>query len=593
MKKKVSKNRDRISRNRNGRCRPLLVGLCFAVSVTVLTRFEFVAAQVPPSDSFGGLTWLNVSGEIVAPEKVSFEKFEIKGYGRTGDGRSGSTRIQVHEDGTLTGDAWGGYDYAYFFHDPDLQWAAKPVFLSVGKESPKEKIVLSLEKGSLVEATLLNRETGEPISGMTVWFSQEVEWKDCPAPMKTFRNSFLLRTDENGQIKRYVTPGDFSLTVDMPAHSWGDGERLYSVDFTVKAGADAKPVLKIPPPFVGQVLDENGEPLARARVAIHAPSSDFLYTETDKDGFFKRRAAPKNSLVQIRANRGRILLSYVAWIKDELKNDEVWKVRLKECEAVTGRLIDATTGKPLEKVLLFYEYENPENPKQKGFLPGSTITDAEGYFKIAGLSSNLNYRFFYIPGRTRAYNGGPYSPRVDLAFLKTDKPGETVDLGDLKVDPSLAQADAEEDLMVAFKQLLGTGFAQILSGEKKAGLIVMMQSEDDQTAKRILECRNEPPLDSFAVFPVLHREVPERYWQSFQKDDQQRPLLIALGDLEKERPATPVYLTQLRGETDSPWNVPQDDPSNDGDWKKSPGMLNPKILDNFLNDYLEKVTKNK
>ena len=49
MEKKRSKNRDRLSRN--GRCWTLLaVVLCFVVSVTVLTRFELIAAQAIPSE---------------------------------------------------------------------------------------------------------------------------------------------------------------------------------------------------------------------------------------------------------------------------------------------------------------------------------------------------------------------------------------------------------------------------------------------------------------------------------------------------------------------------------------------------------------
>lgn len=585
--------------------------LCLAVSATALIRVQRVEAKTTETeksesspqktqgdseeregDSFGDLTWLKVSGKIVAPEKIAFDKFDIKAVGHSvlNPNRSGSGDTRVDEDGTFSGDIWADYDYGFFFNDPNLQWAAKPVFMTVGKESPKEKVVITLEKGSLVEATLLDRETGKPISGMTVWLTQDIEWKDSRSAHKTFSNSELLRTDENGQIKCCVTPGDFRFTVDMPNFSWEDGERLYSLDFTVKKGENAKPLLKIPPPFLGKVLDENGEPVVDARVAVHGPTMDFLYTDTDKDGFFKRRTAPKSSLIEIVKRKGKNKeTTFVGWVKDELKNDEIWTVTLREGETVTGRLLDAATGKPLAKSLLFYQYENPKNSKQKEFLASSARTDAEGYFKATGLNPGLNYRFFFVPGRTREYNGGPYSPRVELAFLKTDKPGETVDLGDLKVDPNQAESDPQDELADEFSKRIEEGFSDLLTGKKKGGFILIAASDDDKAVEQILSYRNDLRFGSLVFFTVKRSEIPEQFLGQLDERDGRYPLLFAVGNPKRESPPTPVFLDELRGEKDSSWNVPNDDPSNSGDWKKTPGMVNPKIFDNFLNDYLKKI----
>ena len=561
---------------------------------TELPTEDSPGSQQTEGDSFGGLTWLNVAGEIIAPEKVSFKKFEIKAIGRAvkEPHTGGSNDIQVHEDGTFTGSIWADYNYALFFHDPDLQWAAKPVFFSVGKESPKEKVVMQLEKGSLVEATLLDRESGKPITGMTVWFSQITEWKESRTETKIFTDCSLLQTDEKGQIKRYITPGDCRFTVDVPFISWEDGEQLYNIDFTVKSGTEAKPVLKIPPPFVGQALDENDEPVADARVAIHGRNNDFLYTNTDKDGFFKRRTAPKNSLVQIKTTTTRIPLSFVGWVKDELKNDEVWKVQLNEGETVTGRLLDAQTGKPLENVLLFYQYENPANAAQKEYLPRSTRTDSGGYFKAVGLASGLNYRFFFVPGRTREYNGGSYGPRVELAVLKTDKPGGTTDLGDMKVDPAKAAVVPEQDQV---KERIAERFREVAdkvrSGEKKSMLKIFAKAEAKDALEYILKHQNEEPLASFALFIIQFEKLDEAEQELFVPVFSKGKLFsIANDPITASKPEGILTLSQLRGEKESQWNVPKDDPSQNGDWKKSPGMLNPKILDSFLKDMLKQTS---
>lgn len=590
----------------------LAVLLCFAVSTTTLVRVRFVEAQTveqpkkeeavskpaapkpketeeKSGDSFGGLTWFQAAGKIIAPEQVDFKKFQIRSvcHSVTEPGHSGTSSTKIEEDGSFSGNVWGDRDYAFFFHDPDLRWAAKPVFLPVDKEDPKDEVVIQLEKGSLIEATLVNRETGKPISGMTVWLTQKTEWKETRSALETFSNSELLRTDENGQIKHCVTPGDFRFTVDMPNFSWGDGERLYSLDFTVKKGEDAKPVLKIPPPFVGQVLDENGEPVADASISMHGTTGDFLYTSSDKGGFFKRRTAPKNSMIEISKYKGQNRrLRSVRWVKDELKDDELWKIELTEGQTVTGRLLDAATGEPLSNTLFFYQYENPDNPRQKDFLPNSTRTDAEGYFKAVGLATGLNYRFFFVPGRIREYNGGPYSPRVELAFLKTDKPGESVDLGDLKVDPKQAVADRREQETENLDKRIAKELSAVVNGEKQGGLVVLVSSEDDPFLKQITERRNEEPFSSFAITVVNRNEFPEGFLEAFSGDAENCLFLVSPPVGEKH--PLPVSLSQLRGEKDSPWNVPKDDASNQDDWKKTPGMVNPKILRAFLDDYLKR-----
>ncbi len=241
-------------------------------------------------------------------------------------------------------------------------------------------------------------------------------------------------------------PGPFEITVDM-AYIQDEAERdKYSLAFELGANADAKPVLKIPTPFQGRVLNSEGQPVDHAAVSIHSvgdPNLDWQYTNTDSNGVFKRRNAPKNAKIEIKQYQ-KPQEAYVGWVKDELKTDAVWEVRMQKCETATGRLLDAKTNEPLAEMLLFYRYENPENPEQKEFLSSSVRTDKEGKFKIGDLVPGLAYRFFVVPGRNQEYNGGLYSPRAELPSLKCEATGKTTELGDWTVDLTKTVWDPED-----------------------------------------------------------------------------------------------------------------------------------------------------
>ncbi len=392
--------------------------------------------------------WVEVFGKVILPEGTDSKRFSITfiGNSRTKAARSGQSGSSVNDDGSFRRELWVGYDYAAFLIDRDCEWTARPVFFSVGNEPPKEEIIIEPEKGSLIEGTLLDETTGKPISGMVVYMKQ-IAFRDGKSRIENdFSDSRSLRTDKEGHFKSRSMPGFFEITVDT-AYIQDEAERKkYFLAFELEANTDAKPVLKIPTPFQGRVLDSKGRPVKDATVSIHSVGNqytDWQYTNTDSNGVFKRRTAPKNALIEIK-QYGKPREAYVGWVKDELKIAAAWDVHLEKCETATGRLLDAKTNEPLAETLLFYRYENPENPEQKEFLSSSVRTDKEGNFKIGDLVPGLVYRFFVVPGRNRVYGGGLYSPRVELPTLKCEATGKTTELGDWTVDLTKTVWDPEE-----------------------------------------------------------------------------------------------------------------------------------------------------
>jgi hypothetical protein len=105
------------------------------------------------------------------------------------------------------------------------------------------------------------------------------------------------------------------------------------------------------------------------------------------------------------------------------------RIQLQPWGSVTGRLVTFTGGEPLTGVEVgAHGSAKKEDAAKVGFLPGEAPPGKDGKFRLDGLIPGLTYHL----GVFKRPYGLETDPKLDAV---TVKPGETKDLGDIRVKP--------------------------------------------------------------------------------------------------------------------------------------------------------------
>jgi RNA polymerase sigma factor (sigma-70 family) len=317
-----------------------------------------------------------------------------------------------------------------------------------------DRLDFELERGVWIEGQVTNQVTGEGVEAQLQYYLFQGE-----RPEAELRAVYLpdhLYTDRQGRFRFVGVPGRALLG----ARSWGakanqfrtglgadriegrevlDGWRggfsfrtlpdwAMSINFDVLA--EVKPakgaqkvtcLLKLDPGSsrTVRVLDPDGKPLAGARVVGQFARQGFgePLPKAEFTVHALRAGEPRGLLFQHDGKKlaGRLLL----------KGDERGRVevRLQKAAALSGRLLDSE-GRPLRHLdmTVFYEIESEKNVLAM-HRPGRVPTDAEGRFRVGGLTPGIRYRGdVWLKGK----------PYPGVVFDLSPKEGESRDLGDVK-----------------------------------------------------------------------------------------------------------------------------------------------------------------
>ena len=533
---------------------------------------------------------VQIKGKVFLPDGSPANGMKLKISG--GSGTSGS---HVKEDGSFTIRMFPSTDCMLSILDPKGKWAAPSQFFTIKDEDEyAEEIVFRLEEGTRIVGKVINETTGTPIPNMELAVSL---YND--KALDNAHTFFSIQSNENGEYGFAASTADevYLNVGSLPIHHGivnipGQAHRARLLR---KVSFNGLPIInvdfRIPPPFVGRVMLSNGLPASNASVQMmtYRPRPfDMSFqgnnVETDKEGYFRLTERPRHVFCTIWSNNGQEI--FTGWFEDDLPTDSEKVFQLQRGCRIRGRLIDAVTKEPLANQLLFMERSNVANPKQLDFLPlGNINTNAEGYFENRlFMAAGVRYELFVVPGRQMNYGGVPTETRVVLTTVIPETPGEALDVGDLEVDWTKAVGPERSNDPDALRLAQFTELAnKVRSGEKKSMLKIFAKEGAKDALDYITKHQNEEPFASFALYIV---QIPEDTQQSFRWFDKEEVLIIANDPITSLTPAGILTLAQLRGEKDSIWNVLENDPSKSGNWKQSPGMLNPEILKRFLNDML-------
>ena len=276
---------------------------------------------------------------------------------------------------------------------------------------------------------LLKRKDGPDSPGVTATTNDEGLYQLANLPAGTYRISVYapVFVIEGGNRLSYEYGGK---TVNL-----SEGDEIENLNFSLVRGGVV----------TGKVTDEYGMPvIAEGVVAFrldqqgrrdNSAAVDILRWQTDDRGVYRifgleggryvigAGASSEDTLqpVGVRASYKRTYYpdavnessAKIIEVKPggEVKNVDIKLSRTKGY-AVTGRVIDAETDKPLAGVTVGCEVAKTAIPS---FKPGETTTNSKGEFRIEGLSPNTYVVYVFNLGQSEVY-----SDRVNFEITEGD-----------------------------------------------------------------------------------------------------------------------------------------------------------------------------
>ncbi len=332
-------------------------------------------------------------------------------------------------------DAEGRFDFAYadtfdmmvaesyglYAFDADASLAAFAVATDT-----YQSVEMTLAPAAYIISSIIDKN-GDPQADVPVHFQVGPVGEDAGTRTHTFATT---PSDENGQVRIGSLPSGIPIRLlpDPEIAKWA-GELTWE-----KAGAftlDTGEQRELPPLRLnlagrtvrGEVCNEQGEAVSGARIVV-CESGDAV--QVDAAGRFELGGLPMQETAWIIAIHPTESL-YAAVVLCP-SHDTVPTLILGPPGGLTGQITDGK-GNPIAEQEVSVSAETASTVE--ALLPQAALrqtvhTDAEGSFSVEGLVAGLWYNIV-------AFH--PYYEPGVWTFART-KPGETVDLGQLSVEPA-------------------------------------------------------------------------------------------------------------------------------------------------------------
>ncbi len=315
---------------------------------------------------------------------------------------------------------------------------------AIGRPSEPRRLDITLTRGVWAEGKVTHKQTGKPVRAELEYYPDVknpslAQYLDPPS--QVFANSqMFFKTKADGTFRIPVLPGRGAVGARASSGTYLPADSLTSAQVAafaqlptnvanlhavaaIDADAPTKVALVVDP---GQTLrctivGPDGKPVSGARVRGVAPH-DFWGP--------RPLPGPEVTLEAMHPSQPRWLVvihpEQQLGAEVEVPGDakEPFEVRLQPTATITGRLLDPE-GRPWKRQELRTYYDKKGARVLRGHFPELTATDDDGRFRVTGLVPGLIYQI-NVAGKPPNTTTG--SVRAGLK----PRPGETIDLGDVK-----------------------------------------------------------------------------------------------------------------------------------------------------------------
>ena len=255
-------------------------------------------------------------------------------------------------------------------------WAGKDVKVTVQAGQTVSDVKVPVSKGAILELTLRDNQTNQPIEGVSVNVSQKANYGRHPCYWKS------AVTNDTGIVRFRVPVGECNVWAgnDDYAYSSSDGYFKDMEPITVGKEKITRQDIKLSrnPHVSGIVRDQNDQPAAGVTVASKPVCNQTVRTKTDgrfEVSWHSRSGIRKKFML---AQDMQHNLAGLVELKDE---SETVDIRLGPAFKLKGQVADPN-GKPIHNVAV----------NLRAFLPGwitnvgeRILTDANGFYQISAV----------------------------------------------------------------------------------------------------------------------------------------------------------------------------------------------------------------
>jgi beta-lactamase regulating signal transducer with metallopeptidase domain/uncharacterized GH25 family protein len=377
-----------------------------------------VTISMEPGKVFGG-TIRNEAGEPIPGVEVAID------YWATGSGENPHIRANINtktksdKDGRWQVDIMPAMIEAkelriYVNHSDYISDHLKRGFspTPVAQQPPMEKLfdrtaVMVMKRGDTIEGRVIDKD-GQPIPNARI-YNSEYYWYGSKKPRAT--------TDKEGKFRiSGVKPGiedQPHLTADngmkLTVEATGFAPKLAEV---VRKGSPIEVRLERGQPVHGRVVEDVGKPVEGASISARSwrGESNRLHLEAKSasDGSFRIADAPGDEVRFDFHKNGYMMVNNFAMSS----SGQSYSVTMKAPLKIVGSVVDAETGKPLEKFSLIegVGYDDGRAPEWEGASAKTIFNgryeisiEQEGFSRLVRVEADG-----YMPAESRDFQ--PYNP---------------------------------------------------------------------------------------------------------------------------------------------------------------------------------------
>jgi protocatechuate 3,4-dioxygenase beta subunit len=333
--------------------------------------------------------------------------------------RSGSMANRLNSEGEAVVPVQFTGEYSVQYRSEPLQpRVGLSVFKSLMADRANEPVLVQLPQSRLLTGRVVSAETGEPVAGAWVRFSQEMA--------KQGRMSATCVSQADGEFRLPVVPGRIQIAAVQLLHGFhvppfaSIDSTVSGVEVEIPVDGDIAPVtLKMTPGLIieGTLLGADGRPIADEVVWAKSLGRNDLSrfnpvaTRTDSHGAFRLSGMPPSASVQVVwLGNGTSAEAVVA----ENPNLGVHDMRLERVQLVVSTGVSVRgrvtkRGQPFPDVTV--TLRRGKNPDERVLR---ATTDSEGRYVFSGLQPGDKYSL-----EADAAGGWIYSP--DPYFRSEDR----------------------------------------------------------------------------------------------------------------------------------------------------------------------------
>ncbi|HCO94460.1 MAG TPA: hypothetical protein DIU00_11000 [Phycisphaerales bacterium] len=311
---------------------------------------------------------------------------------------------------------------------PGEDWVARPTEVTVEAGKTVEGVKVELSKGGMVEVLVTELDDNIPISGANVTIRNTVSKKQLRE-----------QTGQDGMVRKRLAPGEYQITQvykqDFPSERRGEM-------FTVEEGKTNRVIIELKgyPKVSGTVRDENGRPVAGARIKV-CPLGLNETTSGLEGRYEVRRQTPDWAPGLVPFVVARHFERNLAGAVEFADDAKVVDVTMTAGITCVGKVVDPD-GKPIENTKVYLTFWSSGTGSSMAHQENTT--NAEGYYEIKAVPPHYRYsvnasadgygRDYLRISTEKAKNNRFEVEPISLAMANLSVSGIVVDMDDKPVE---------------------------------------------------------------------------------------------------------------------------------------------------------------